>query len=52
MEIIPTILEKDFDLAENRFSQIKNLSSWIQIDVVDNVFTSGKSFELELIYKI
>ena len=51
MEIIPTILEKDFDLAENRFSQIKNLSSWIQIDVVDNVFTSGKSFELELISK-
>lgn len=51
MEIIPTILEKDFDLAENRFSQIKNLSSWIQIDVVDNVFASGKSFELELISK-
>ncbi|HOY61181.1 MAG TPA: hypothetical protein PK045_01600 [Candidatus Woesebacteria bacterium] len=51
MEIIPTILEKDFDLAENRFSQIKNLSSWIQIDVVDNVFTPGKSFELELISK-
>jgi len=42
MEIIPTILEKDFDLAENRFLSNKNLSSWIQIDVVDNVFTSGK----------
>src|SRR5450830_1136723 len=51
MEIIPTILEKDLVLSENRFSQIKNLSSWIQIDVVDNVFTSGKSFELELISK-
>lgn len=51
MEIIPTILEKDLVLAENRFSQIKNLSSWIQIDVVDNVFASGKSFELELISK-
>ena len=51
MEIIPTILEKDFNLAENRFLQIKNLSSWIQIDVTDNVFTSGKSFELELISK-
>ena len=51
MEIIPTILEKDLVLAENRFSQIKNLSSWIQIDVVDNVFTSGKSFELELVSK-
>ncbi|MDD3998843.1 MAG: hypothetical protein PHR98_01910 [Candidatus Shapirobacteria bacterium] len=51
MEIIPTILEKDFNLAENRFLQIKNLSSWIQIDVIDNVFTSGKSFELELISK-
>lgn len=49
MEIIPTILEKDFDLVRNRFSQINNFSSWIQIDVIDNVFAPGKSFELELI---
>lgn len=51
MEIIPTILEKDFNLAEDRFAKIKNISSWIQIDVIDNVFTPGKSFELELISK-
>lgn len=48
MEIIPTILEKDITLAENRFSQVKNLSPWIQIDVTDNVFVPGKSIELEL----
>ncbi len=51
MEIIPTILEKDFNLAEDRFEKIKKMSSWIQIDVVDNVFAPGKSFELELISK-
>ena len=51
MEIIPTILEKDIFSAENRFIQIKNFSPWIQIDVIDNVFASGKSFELELISK-
>ncbi|HBP51557.1 MAG: Ribulose-phosphate 3-epimerase [Candidatus Shapirobacteria bacterium GW2011_GWE1_38_10] len=51
MEIIPTILEKDLTLAENRFSQVKNLSSWVQIDVTDNVFVPGKSIELELFSK-
>lgn len=51
MEIIPTILEKDLSQAENRFSQIKNLSSWVQVDVTDNVFVPGKSIELELISK-
>jgi len=51
MEIIPTVLEKGLISAENRFSQIKNLSSWIQIDVTDNVYVPGKSFELELVSK-
>lgn len=51
MEIIPTLLEKDLSIAENRFSQIKNSSSWIQIDVTDNVFVPGKSLELELFSK-
>lgn len=51
MEIIPTILEKDLTRAETRFSQIKNLSSWIQIDVTDNVFVPGRTLELELISK-
>lgn len=52
MEIIPTILEKDFSLAENRFFKLKDLSSWIQIDVTDNIFIPQKSFELELISKL
>ena len=51
MEIIPTILEKESFQAETRFSQIKNLSSWVQIDVIDSFLTSGKTFELELISK-
>lgn len=52
MEIIPTILEKDFSLAENRFFKLKDISSWIQIDVTDNIFIPKKSFELELISKL
>ncbi|HWS48427.1 MAG TPA: hypothetical protein VN174_00065 [Candidatus Methanoperedens sp.] len=52
MEIIPTILEKDFSLAESRFLKLKNISPWIQIDVTDNIFVPGKSFELELVSKL
>jgi ribulose-phosphate 3-epimerase len=52
MQIIPTVLEKDFVKAEERIRLIKDSSQWIQVDVTDNVFTEGKSFELELISKI
>lgn len=52
MQIIPAILEKDFDLAETKIKLIKDLSRWIQIDVIDGYFNEGKSFELELLNKI
>ena len=52
MQIIPTILEKDFSLAEIKIKLIKDKSRWIQIDVIDGFFTEGKSFELELVNKI
>ncbi|MFA6007501.1 MAG: hypothetical protein WC784_02545 [Candidatus Shapirobacteria bacterium] len=51
MEIIPTILEKELSLAEIRFSQIKNLYPWVQVDVTDNFLVPGKTFELELVPK-
>lgn len=52
MQIIPTILEKDWSLAETKILIIKNKSLWLQIDVIDDFFSSGKSFELELLNKI
>ena len=52
MIVIPTILEKDFSLAEIKIRLIKDRSRWIQIDVIDGNFSDGKSFELELLNKI
>ena len=51
MQIIPTVLEKEFDYARIKIEQIKSLSRWIQIDVIDEKFNKGKTFELELIKK-
>lgn len=49
MQIIPAILEKNFDQAWNKIRQIKDFSKWIQIDVIDSKFSFGKTFELELL---
>jgi len=53
MIIIPTTgLKKDFFEAEKRIAEVKDSSRWIQVDVCDNVFAPGKTFELELINKL
>jgi ribulose-phosphate 3-epimerase len=52
MQIIPTILEKEFFKAEERLNMVKEMTSWVQIDVIDGIFTSGKTFELELLNKV
>ena len=52
MQIIPTILEKDFAQAENNILAVKDYTKWIQIDVIDGYFSFGKTFELELVGKI
>lgn len=52
MQIIPSILEKDFSIAENKIKLIKDKFRWMQIDVIDGFFSEGKSFELELLNKI
>jgi len=52
MRIIPTIIEKDFSIAEAKIKLIKDKTRWIQIDVLDGYFNEGKSFELELLNKI
>jgi ribulose-phosphate 3-epimerase len=53
MQIIPTTgLQKDFFAAEERITKIKDSNQWIQVDVCDNVFNRGKTFELELLNKL
>ena len=52
MQIIPTILEKNFAQAQNNILMVKDDFKWIQIDVIDGYFSFGKTFELELINKI
>jgi ribulose-phosphate 3-epimerase len=52
MQVIPTILEKNFVQAQNNILAVKDFFKWIQIDVIDGYFSFGKTFELELISKI
>lgn len=53
MIIIPTTgLKKDFFEAEERIRVVKDSSRWIQVDVCDNIFAPGKTFELELLNKL
>lgn len=51
MQIVPAILEKEFPKAEAKLSQIKDLTTWVQIDVIDGIFLNGKTFNLELLSK-
>jgi ribulose-phosphate 3-epimerase len=53
MQIIPTTgLQTDILAVERRIREVKDFSRWIQIDVSDNKFTKGKTFELELLSKL
>jgi ribulose-phosphate 3-epimerase len=50
MEIIPTTNPNtDFSQVELRLAQIKDSSSWIQIDVTDGVLVKPPTFNLELL---
>ena len=42
----------DFNNAQERLRLIKDMSTWIQIDVTDDVYTFGKTFELERLNKV
>lgn len=52
MKIIATVLEQKFSEAEKRVEKVKEKSRWVQVDVIDGVFSPGKSFELELLGRI
>jgi ribulose-phosphate 3-epimerase len=52
IQIVPTILEKEFLIAQEKINLARNYFKWIQIDVIDGNYTLGKTFELELLNKI
>lgn len=52
MQIIPTVFEKYFEKAEGRIKKVRETSRWIQVDVLDNTFAFGKTFELELLNSV
>lgn len=49
--VIPAILESNIDEAEIKLEKVRDLVSWVQIDVIDGEFNPGKTFELELLTK-
>lgn len=49
MEIIPTILTKDFFEFQEKIKKIEGIVSWVQIDVIDGVFANNKTVNLDLI---
>ncbi|HOZ80733.1 MAG TPA: hypothetical protein PK370_00750, partial [Candidatus Woesebacteria bacterium] len=51
MIIIPTVLEKEWPKAEERLESVKDLTTWIQIDVTDGNLCFGKTFDLERLSK-
>jgi ribulose-phosphate 3-epimerase len=52
MQVIPAILEKEYQKAQEKIEKVKNNTNWIQIDVTDGFFCPGKTFELELLAKL
>lgn len=53
MQIIPTAgLKKDFYDAEEAIRKLKDASRWIQVDVCDGVFATGRTFDLDLMGKL
>lgn len=52
MQIIPTILEAKFEDADKKIELVRELTRWVQIDVIDSVLTPGKTFELEQLPKL
>ncbi len=52
MQVVPTILEKDFNVAREKILRVVDLVSWLQLDVIDGQFTPGKTFELELVNSV
>jgi ribulose-phosphate 3-epimerase len=51
MQIIPVVMEKQWDNARDRLEKIHLTTTWVQLDVTDGEMVAGKSFEMEPITK-
>lgn len=47
MEIIPTILTKDFLELQDKVKLVEGMVPWVQIDYIDGVFVANKTLNLE-----
>ena len=45
MQIIPAIIGKDFDEVKKKIKRIEGLVEWIQVDVMDGIFTEALSWQ-------
>ncbi len=52
IEIIPGILEKNFDDISKKISQVKDLAPWIHIDVLDNTLIQNVTYNLWESFKV
>jgi len=52
VKIIPTILEQRQSEAEARIARVKDRSRWMQVDVIDGIYSRTKTFELELLKRM
>jgi len=53
MQLIPTTNpETDFLVVEKWLSEVKDLSTWIQVDVADGILAKPQTFSLELLNRL
>lgn len=46
-KIIPAILEERIDAVYEKLASVEGMTDWVQLDVMDGVFVSGRSFDIE-----
>lgn len=44
MEIIPTILVKDFEQAKERIKKVEDYVNWVQLDIMDGKFVNNETW--------
>lgn len=44
IEVIPAILEKDFDILEKKIHLVENFVEWVQIDIADESLVANSTF--------
>ena len=44
IDVIPGILEKDFDTALEKINKVRGIASWLQIDILDSTLIPNTTF--------